>query len=290
VNNLHSPVSGAKKKIALVIGWGSVKCAASLGVMRILRREGIEIDMVVASGGGSIFGSLLALGYDVESIIEMNNKLWTSEIAKQPNRLAIFQILFPKIFKVKNYFHLRDDRLINERLKNALGYNTFNDTKIPLFITATNYITGEQVTISDGSIYEAVRASIALPLIFPPLKKGEKLLADGFLSDPMPVGVAIQERADVILAMGFESVPQKERNSVSDFLLHINGVLSNNLLHASYAYYNLAHHSDLIPIIPQFEDEIHLFDTGKIPNIIEAGEREGEKLIPTLKKIMEASI
>ena len=55
-----------RKKLALVIGWGSVKCAAALGLLRVLRREGIEVDMVVASGGGSIYGSLFALGYEVE--------------------------------------------------------------------------------------------------------------------------------------------------------------------------------------------------------------------------------
>jgi len=287
VNDLHRAVSNGKKKVALVIGWGSVKCAASLGLFRALRREDIEIDMVVGSGAGSIFGSLLALGYDVESIIELNNKLWTKEITKQPNHFAILQILFPKIFSVKNYFYLRHDHLINERLRNAFGYTTFSDTKVPLFITATDYITGEQVTLSDGSIYEAVRASIALPLIFPPFKKDEKLLADSFLSDPLPIGVAIQERADVILAMGFESISQTKRNSISEFIQHINGVLSNNLLHASYAYYNLAHHADVIPIIPQFEDEIHMFDTEKVPGIIEAGEREAEKHIPAIKKILE---
>jgi len=276
-----------EKKTALIIGWGSVKCAASLGLMRVLRREGIEIDMVVACGGGSIFGSLIALGYDIESIIRLNKKLWTKEIAKQPNYSALLQILLPKFFKVKNYFHLRKDHLINERLRDAFGNKTFNDTKIPLFITATDYITGEQETISSGSIYEAVRASIALPLIFPPFQIEKKILVDGFLSDPLPVGVAIKERADIILAMGFESIQHSKNNSISDFVQHINGILSNNLLQASYAYYNLAHHSEIIPIMPQFEDEIHMFDTDKIPAIVEAGEREGEKLIPELKNIME---
>jgi len=101
------------------------------------------------------------------------------------------------------------------------------------------------------------------------------------------VGVAIKERADIILAMGFESIQHSKNNSISDFIQHINGILSNNLLQASYAYYNLAHHSEIIPVMPQFEDEIHMFDTDKIPAIVEAGEREGEKLIPELKNIME---
>ena len=155
-----------KNKLALVIGWGSVKCAAALGLLRVLSREGIEVDMVVASGAGSIFGSLFALEYDVEEIVEMNRRLWTHEVTEKTNRQAVLQILLPKIFRVKEYFNLRDDSLVNKRLREAMGEHTFSDTKIPLFITATEYKTGKQVIISEGSIYEAVRATIALPLIF----------------------------------------------------------------------------------------------------------------------------
>jgi NTE family protein len=176
-----------KKKIALVIGWGNIKCAASLGLMRVLKREGIDISLMVAGGGGSIFGSLFALGYDNEEIIQINNKLWANGINKRPNRMALLQILFPKIFKTKNYFHLRDSRMINERLKIALGNYTFRDTQIPLFVTATDYYSGEQVVISDGSLFEAVSASMAMPLIYPPVLVGNTLLADSYLSDPLPV-------------------------------------------------------------------------------------------------------
>jgi NTE family protein len=98
-----------QKKIALVIGWGSVKCAAALGLLRVLSREGIKVDMMVTSGGGSIFGALFALGYDVEEIVEMNQRLWTHEVTEQTNRLAILQILFPRLFRVRDYFNLRND-------------------------------------------------------------------------------------------------------------------------------------------------------------------------------------
>lgn len=279
-----------KKKIALVIGWGSVKCAAALGLLRVLRKEGIDVDMVVTSGGGSIFGALIALGYEVDEIVEMNQRLWTQEVTEQPNRLAIFQILFPRLFRVREYFHLRKDKLVNQRLHEAMGEHTFYDTKIPLFISATNYQTGEQTIISEGSIYEAVRATIALPLIFPPQRKGEVLLADGYLSEPLPVGVAIQEGADIILAMGFESISQANHNTFSDYVLHLSSILSNNLLQASYSFYNIAHHSDLITIIPQFETDIHMFDTEKVPDIIQAGEIEGLKILPELKNILTRQV
>jgi len=277
------------RKIALVIGWGSVKCAAALGLLRVLGRERIVVNMVVAGGGGSIFGSLLALGYDVEEIVEKNQRLWTHEVTEQPNRLATLQMLLPKIFRVGEYFNLRDDQLMNVRLRAAFGDHTFADVKIPLFIAATDYRTGKQVVISKGTIYEAVRASIALPLIFPPSELNGQLLVDGNLSDPLPVGVAIQEGADIILAMGFESVSTEKRNSFSDYVLHLSGVISNNLLQASYAFYNLAHHAEVLLIVPQFESEIHMFDTYKVPEIIRAGEEEGKKIIPQLKHMLEMS-
>jgi len=264
-----------------------VKCAAALGLLRVLSREGMEISMVVASGGGSIFGSLLALGYNVEEIVEKNTRLWTHEVTEQSNRLATFQMLLPKIFRVDEYFNLRDDRLMNERLHAAFEDHTFADTKIPLYIAATDYRTGKQVVLSDGSIYEAVRASVALPLIFPPSERNGQLLADGYLSDPLPVGVAIKEGADIILAMGFESVSKAERNSISEYVLHLSGLMSNNLLQASYAFYNLAHHSEVLLIIPQFESDIQMFDTSKVPEIIKVGEKEGEKILPQLKHMLE---
>jgi len=275
------------KKIALVIGWGSVKCAAALGLLRVLHREGIEIDMVVAGGGGAIFGSLIALGYSVDEIVEMNSRLWTQEVTEKPNRLSILQILFPKIFRVDEYFYLRDDTLVNSRLKNALGDHHFSDTKIPLYIAATDYRNGKQVVMSEGSLFEAVRASIALPLIFPPVEKEGQLLADGYLSDPLPIGVAIQEGAEIILAMGFESISNTKRDSFSDYVLHLSGLMTNNLLQASFAFYNLAHHAEVISIIPRFDMEIHMFDTDKVPAIIKAGEAEAEKILPDIKKILE---
>jgi NTE family protein len=90
--------------------------------------------------------------------------------------------------------------------------------------------------------------------------------------------------------MGFESVYQSPKKSISDYIQHVNGVLTNNLLHASFAHYNLAHHSDVLPVILQFEEEIKMFDTDKLPGIIEAGEIEGENLVPVIKKLLDQEV
>lgn len=276
------------KKIALVIGWGGVKCAAAMGLLRALNREGIEIDLVVGSGAGSIFASFLALGYSVEESEKLISRLWSKEITGITNHLAILQILFPRLFKMRESYHIRDDRLINNGLFDAFGEAQLKDTKIPLLVTATDYRKGEQVILSEGLISEAVRASIALPMIFEPVKKGNKLLVDGFLTGPLPVGVAIKEGADIILAMGFDSKKQAPFNSLPNYLMNIIGIMSNNLLHASIAFFSLAHHDEVISVVPDLADDIHLFDTARIPEIIEAGEREAEKHLAYIKRLVGA--
>jgi NTE family protein len=176
--------------------------------------------------------------------------------------------------------------MINENLRVGVGNNHFEDTQIPLFISATNYRTGQQVTFSKGEIYPAVRASIALPLIFPPVEIGDELYAAGYLSEPLPIGVAIRAGADVILAMGFEASTAIKPNSFTDYVQNLSNVMSNNMMHAGNSFYDLAHHADVILIIPEFGANISMFATYRVPDIIEAGEREGEKILPQLKALL----
>ena len=62
---------------------------------------------------------------------------------------------------------------------------------------------GEKVALSEGSLFDAIRASLAIPIIFPPWEVDGRLLIDGAVSDPLPIDVAIQDGADIIIAMGF---------------------------------------------------------------------------------------
>jgi NTE family protein len=135
---------------------------------------------------------------------------------------------------------------------------------------------------------DAVRASIAIPYVFRPWRIGDRVFVDGFLSDPMPVGVAIREGADVIVTMGFESPYQTRVSSVLRFAFQLSSITSNNLLRANFAFHNLAHHNEIIPIIPQFRERLHLFDTDKIPYVIEEGERAAEQQVPYLRRLLAA--
>lgn len=278
-----------KNKIAMVIGSGGVRCAAALGFLRFLSQEDVEVDMIVANGTGSIFGSLFALGYSVEEIVEISQRLWTHNVINKPNRKSILQILLPKLFMRNEFFNLRADCQINDGLYKTFGELSFADTKIPLFITSTDYKSGEQVVLSEGSVYEAVRAAIGLPIIFPLTRKDKYLLADGYLSDPIPIGVAVREGANVILAMGFETMGRGQIKSIFDYILHMYEILSNNLFQASFSFHNLAHHAEIFSIMPQIEGVIRMFDMQRVPEMIEVGQSEGEKLLPRLKQFLKGA-
>lgn len=275
----------AKPRVALVVGSGGVKCAAALGLMKVLEREKITPDLLIGCSGGAIYAALIALGLPLEKSIELTLRMLTREVAERRNRRAILQLLFPRLFKFDETFGLIDDHLINERLRQGFSKTTFADTCIPLFITATDLYNGDQVVLSDGEIAGAVRASISIPYIFPPYKVNGRYLIDGYQSDPLPVGVAIKEGADIIIAMGFESSYQSHITSLMRYNFQISSVTSNNLLRMNYAFHNLAHHSEIIPILPEFKHHIKLFDMEKIPYVIEEGERATEKYLPYIKQV-----
>jgi NTE family protein len=283
-------VTVGRKRVALVIGSGSVKCAAAIGIQNVLARAGIGLDMVVGCSGGAIYAATIASGHQAAAAAEMTRRLWTREVASKRNRRAMLGVLAPRWFGFQaESFGLRDDKLIMQRLREAFGTATIESLPIPLHITATDFSNGEQVVLSSGSLVDAVRASIALPFAFAPWRIGDRLLSDGFLSDPMPVGVAIRQGADVILAAGFESPYQSSITSASRFAFQLSTIMSNNLLQSNFAFHSLAHHGEVIPMIPRFEERVRLFDTAKIPYVIEMGERAAEEQLPYLRQLLDTA-
>ena len=280
------PSNTDQKRVALVIGTGSIKCTAALGLLKVLEREGIGIDLVVGASAGSIYATVIALGYDAEAGEQMTYDLWTREITEKRNRKAILELLLPKAFGFNGRFGLIDDTRIMERLNKAFGNQTFADAKIPLYISATDFMSGEQVILHEGRLVDSIRGSIAIPFVFKPWPVNGRLMVDGLLADPLPVDVAIKEGADVIIALGFESPLQTRVDSVIRFAFQVTTIMSNNLLRSNFAFHNIAHHTEIISILPEFEERIGPFDTTKIPYLIEKGAQAMEEQLPYLNQLL----
>ncbi|GAB2593666.1 patatin-like phospholipase family protein [Ramlibacter solisilvae] len=276
-----------RKRVALVIGAGSVKCAAALGLWRVLQREGIELSMVVGASGGSIYAASMAIGHSVDESTALTQKLWTQEISSKTNWRGLLAAFMPRLFGFDGGFALLDEGPIERALNRGFGDVTFADAKLPLYIVATDMMTGERVVLKDGRIADCIRASTAIPYVWKPFEINGRRLLDGCVSDPMPVAVAMQEGADVILTMGFESPYPNQIRSASRYAFHMTSVYTNNLLRANFAFDNLAHHTEIIPILPNFDRPVRLFDTHLIPYVIEEGERAAEDQLPYLKRLLE---
>jgi NTE family protein len=278
--------SSNRKKIALVIGAGNVKCAAALGLWKVLAREGVEIDLYVGCSGGSLFSSTMALGFEVEESIEITQRLWNRKITEKKNMASLLKAFLP-FFEFDGRFGMIDDGEMMKSLNTVFGGKTFEDTQVPLHIVATDFLDGEQVVFNQGALVDAIRASISVPYIWKPWQIGNRPYVDGSLSNPMPVDVAIKQGAEIILAVGFESPFPKQMKSLTRFAFHVNTIMENNLLRANYAFHNLAHHAEIIAIFPGVDRPINLFDTHEIPHVIDRGEDAMEEQLPYLLQILE---
>lgn len=280
--------TSARSSVSLVIGSGSVKCAAAIGVASVLREAGIRIERVVGCSGGALFATLIAMGHDDATARDMTLRLWTQDITARRNNRALLSALAPKLMGFKaSRFGLRDDRLINRRLQEAFGDARIEDLQVPLHITATNFMDGELVDLSRGPVTSAIRASLAIPFAFAPVELHGQLLVDGYVSDPLPISVAIKHGARVIVAVGFESPMMEQIGSAGRFAMQLSSIMSNNLLRARYAFNSVAHHAEVITIIPEFKKRIRLFDTDKVPYIIDAGAQAAREQIDYLRRLLD---
>ncbi len=273
-----------KKGITLVIGSGGIKCAAAIGLWRVLREENITVDRIVGCSGGSMYGTLIANGVDDATMQAYSKSLWTSDIMQ--GYVENLKASKNGTLRFNERSGLVDDSVMNKALGDVYGEMRFSDLKIPLKIAATDFLTGEKVTLSEGRIFDAVRASLAIPIIFPPWEVNGRLLIDGGASNPLPIDIAIQDGADVIVAMGFPLSYRERFRSMTSVQEQLNSIYMNNILTSTFAFYNLAHHAEIFPILPEFDGSLSMFDVDKIPYVIECGEHATRKQLAHIKMVL----
>lgn len=272
------------KKVSVVIGSGGIKCAAAIGLVKVLQEENIPLDLIVGCSGGSMYAALIAAGVSAEEMQARTLYLWTTEVMKDyTSNLKATQ---DGSVRFNERSGLVDDSVMNERLRTAFAGLAFEGLPIPLRLVATDLMSGERVVLQHGPLMDAVRASLAIPIIFPPWEVDGQLLVDGAAVDPLPVDVAIQEGADIIIAMGFMLSNRGRMRSMTAVQQQLNNIYMNNILKATYAFYNLAHHAEIFPILPDFEEPLGMFDTDRLPDIIARGEEAARAELPHIQRLL----
>src|SRR5215213_4624429 len=124
-------MSVRKKKLALVIGAGSVKCAAALGLWKVLEKENIHFDMIVGCSGGSIYAIAMAMGHPLEAVIEQTKMLWNRSITEKRNWRALASVILPQIFKFDKQFSMMSDVPLLKSFKSVFGEKNLLRQKFP---------------------------------------------------------------------------------------------------------------------------------------------------------------
>lgn len=277
-----------RPRLAIVVGSGGMKCAAAVGMWKVLERERIPVDIAVGCSGGSIYAAAMAMGMDVLEAERNTHRMWEGLF----NRLhwrSVLRSLLPRRLGFSERIGLVDDRAVARVMRDLYGDARFEQTRIPLHLAATDLRTGEAVELHSGRIGDAVRASIAIPMLLRPREIDGRVLVDGGMSDPLPVSIAIREGADIILAMGFETPPAEELNSMLGVAGQCISTTINHMLRSTYAFYSAVHHAEIVPLMPSFRQTVRLGDTHLVPHIIEQGERAMEAELPYVRRLLASS-
>jgi NTE family protein len=175
-------------KIGLALGSGAARGMAHIGVLKVLEKTGVRIDTIAGTSVGAFIGALYAAGVPASQM---------EEVARNVDWRQLARLLDPTL----PTSGLIDGRKVARFMAELLPIHTFEELKIPLAVVATDVETGEMVIIKKGNLLLALQAAIAFPGIFTPVRFGDRFLVDGGLCNPVPVDVARELGADIVIGV-----------------------------------------------------------------------------------------
>ncbi|MDY3060175.1 MAG: patatin-like phospholipase family protein [Fusobacterium sp.] len=280
--------SEQRPKIALVLSGGGAKGAAHIGVLKVLEKYQVPIDIIVGTSVGSIVGGMYSVGYSPDEIektvlnLKFNSLLTNSkdrnlknieekiENDKYPFTMSIdknLKLSFPMgILNGENiYLQLKDIFSRAENIKN------FNELPIEYRAITTDLQTGKEVILSDGDLAIATFKSMAIPSFLEPVKDENKFYVDGGVVNNFPIDVAISLGADIIIAVDITAETSKI-NEKSNLVTILDKLATYNGNRKTETHKKLA---DLL-IVPDVKDH-DTIDFGNLNELVVAGEDAAEK-------------
>jgi NTE family protein len=193
---LNKPFSLIKQKqkrpvVALVLGSGGARGYAHIGVIEVLEQQGIRPDFIVGTSAGSIVGSIYASGKSATELRDIALKLKANDVRDVSVSL-------------KGFF---DGKKVEDYINQQVHNTPLQKLKIPMYVVATELKAGSKTVFNYGNTGQAVRASTSIPSMFVPTKIRDVEYVDGGLVSPVPVDVARDLGADIVIAVDILAQP-----------------------------------------------------------------------------------
>ena len=226
---------GARPKVGLVLSGGGARGAAHIGVIEVLEELRVPIDFVAGTSMGAVVGGLYASGIEVEQLRVLLDELpWDTMFTDRTRRR---DMAYRRKQDDRNFLSRFDFGFANGSIKMPTGLiqgqklelelgklvlpvatvRDFDALTIPFRAVATDIATGQPVVLSGGELADAIRASMAIPAAFAPVELDGRLLVDGGSVMNLPVEVARQMGADVVIAIDI-STPLRTRDELNSAL------------------------------------------------------------------------
>ncbi|MCK4421844.1 patatin-like phospholipase family protein [candidate division WOR-3 bacterium] len=227
-------------KVGLALSGGGARGIAHIGVIQALEEEGIPIDMIAGTSMGSIVGGLYACGYSAAEQREIIHRIdWDHIFNQRPEprselvcrrygmkeSLIRFQFKFWDIYTPLGLIsgqHISDELFRYTTAASFAAKSKFDSLAVPFRAMAVDVSTGEIIALKEGELAQAIHASMALPLLFYPVRIGDRILFDGGVLNILPTNIVKEMGADVVIAVDLEKLFPlgKEPKHIADIAKH----------------------------------------------------------------------
>lgn len=235
----------ARPKVGVVLAGGGARGLAHIKALQVIEESGVPIDLIVGNSMGSIVAGLYAAGYSPAELLQIvENTQWMELLldnpdygksllsAKKANQNYLLRIALDKEIKstsvgkggmIKGRNLLRLFESLTKGLPDSIS---FNDLSIPFACLATDAVTGQEVDLHSGSLIQSIRASMAIPGAFTPVRMDSLLLVDGFVVNNFPVDLAKKMGADIVIGVDITSDPKtddmvEQYSNMMDLFTHL---------------------------------------------------------------------
>ena len=237
-----------RKKVAVVLSGGGAKGVGHVGALKVIERAGVPIDIITGTSMGSIVGGLYAIGYHADALDSIvRHQDWNAlildredlsrqsieERQRQNSYIISTGLSFSKDRRLKGGGIIRGKNLhsLFERL--VAGYSDsidFNTLPIPFACVATNLVDFTEYDFHSGYLAQAMRASMAIPAVFTPVRIDSMVLVDGGMRNNYPADLARQMGADIIIGISVTDnpIPADELDKPSNILMQILDINTKN--------------------------------------------------------------
>jgi len=206
-------------RIGLALGSGGASGLAHISMLAVFDEVERQPDIIAGTSIGAVIGGLYAAGLDAAEIRDIFDDFAGSELdalsglLNDDNGLNLRDLL---------QLDFNDGGIIDAEgfidfLRDKVDARDFDDLRIPLIVVATDYWSGDMVTLDSGDLFTAIKASMAAPGIFSPVTRNELLLIDGGTSNPLPYDL-LSEHSDLVVAVDVSGSRSREENDSPELL------------------------------------------------------------------------